>query len=1325
LTTTVRSAVRALVLACAALAFMSSTASADHLMGGTIYWERDLTYESSDFAKIAVTFEGTFRRSFPWWCPTNPTVGNVLGCGAQSLTATGRPGVAWSSVNNLHMTVVSVNAAGDWITGRHTSHLFVPLTAFPITLEFRDGNRDDALKEKNHDRLEIIRTTVDIAKGTRSPRSSTLPRIYMEQGVAAQVALPSIAYDGYANIYEFSPTSDSGLVTPVPNGTAVCADANAPSACQGLPSTAPGSMRIDNGMMRWTPQLAGVYAMQFQVISVDASRTFKNATPVDLLVEVVPPCDRVTDPACNTPPAFVGSAPSITAHINQPVTWTVSANDSPDDFVDTILTSSLPDGATFTVTAPRTPGETATGTLSWTPSISQVGPSQVCLQAIDSQAGGSFGHYCATVTVVDDPPTLTCLQIPSVSARFPGFDASITATARISGTETTTLELVLFVDGTRTASANGLQTPAADVARSLVAIHLAVGHHVITMQASDGVAVGSCSTTVDVTGVIQQINFPPIPAKTLGDPPFQLVATAGPVEQVLFEVVSGPGSLQTPLGMLQINGGGTIVVKATQPGSKLWAPAEPVTNSIQVNPFPTPPTVTVTGGSFAYSATAHPATAVVKIGRNSTNAIATVTYNGSPTPPTNVGHYVVVASFDGNASYVPAAATATTTIDITPVPLAVRGNDVSRSYGAANPTFGATLTGLKGSDTVASLAGTLTLDATATANSAVGMYPITPGGLTSTNYTISFTPGTLTITKAGLTVTADDAATVYGAPLPIFSAPIDGFVAGDTVASLGGSLTFMTAATPASAPGPYAVTPAGLTSPNYTIAFVPATLTVGPAPLRVSAVSTVKPYGAPLPAFEVTYQGLVMSESPSVLAGTLAFTTPANASSAAGSYPLTPSGLTSNNYTIVFDAGSVTVQAIALTISVNDASREFGAPNPAFLGTVTGVIAGDGITASYSSAATPASPVGTYAIVASLHDPNRQLGNYAAVSRNGTLSVVDTTPPVLTTPLDVTLEATGPLSHVTFTTTALDAADGSIAPVCAPASGSGFAVGATPVLCTATDTHGNGVSRSFTVTVTDTTPPALIVPEPIVALAPTTSGATVSFAPSGSDIVDGAIAPSCTPASGSTFPMGTTAVACVAVDAHGNSRSGGFTVTVNPMPPTPGLMSGDGAIKSGNTRATFEFLVRELATGADTGAIALRVRTDRPDSDRDRHRDGDRDDDRGRGGNRDGDRDRHDDGDRENEFRSSLLTGVTFSDTLPVTPGRRAESRPDTVTIYGLGRWNSGSGYTFEATATDAGEPGRRRDTFRMIVRDSSGRVVASVAGDLTSGNIESLRLGR
>jgi hypothetical protein len=58
------------------------------------------------------------------------------------------------------------------------------------------------------------------------------------------------------------------------------------------------------------------------------------------------------------------------------------------------------------------------------------------------------------------------------------------------------------------------------------------------------------------------------------------------------------------------------------------------------------------------------------------------------------------------------------------------------------------------------------------------------------------------------------------------------------------------------------------------------------------------------------------------------------------------------------------------------------------------------------------------------------------------------------------------------------------------------------------------------------------------------------------------------------------------------------------------------------------------------------------------------------------------------------------------------------------GKWNGRAGCTFEVLA-DRGEPGRHRDTFSLIVKDTAGKVVVNVSGSLDGGNVQSTRLRR
>lgn len=165
----------------------------------------------------------------------------------------------------------------------------------------------------------------------------------------------------------------------------------------------------------------------------------------------------------------------------------------------------------------------------------------------------------------------------------------------------------------------------------------------------------------------------------------------------------------------------------------------------------------------------------------------------------------------------------------------------------------------------------------------------------------------------------------------------------------------------------------------------------------------------------------------------------------------------------------------------------------------------------------------------------------------GSYELSDVTAPILSLPNALNVEATGSSGMVVnYSASATDDVDGNVAVNCSPASGSIFAYGTTSVTCTATDQSGNTASGSFNVTVADTTAPVISnMPSNKTVEATGANGSVVTWAnPTATDIVSGNVEVTCSPASGSTFELGTNTVTCTATDAHDNSSSASFTVTV-------------------------------------------------------------------------------------------------------------------------------------------------------------------------------------
>jgi hypothetical protein len=129
----------------------------------------------------------------------------------------------------------------------------------------------------------------------------------------------------------------------------------------------------------------------------------------------------------------------------------------------------------------------------------------------------------------------------------------------------------------------------------------------------------------------------------------------------------------------------------------------------------------------------------------------------------------------------------------------------------------------------------------------------------SANYNDVTAGQSVTVTTAALTIQAGSTAKVYGQALPSFTISAAGFVNGDTLASLSGALSFSTAATAASAPGTYSVTPGGLSSQNYSITFAAGTLTVTKAGSATVLIANPNPSR---PNRDVTLQASVSAVAP-------------------------------------------------------------------------------------------------------------------------------------------------------------------------------------------------------------------------------------------------------------------------------------------------------------------------------------------------------------------------------------------------------------------------------------------------------------------------------
>ncbi|MFN8541128.1 MAG: MBG domain-containing protein [Thermomicrobiales bacterium] len=169
----------------------------------------------------------------------------------------------------------------------------------------------------------------------------------------------------------------------------------------------------------------------------------------------------------------------------------------------------------------------------------------------------------------------------------------------------------------------------------------------------------------------------------------------------------------------------------------------------------------------------------------------TVTYTGtgstsygpSTTAPTNAGTYSASATFDATIDYYGSSDTKAFTI--AKAPLTVTANNVTRIYGDPNPAFTASAPGIAPGDTVAGIGITCTTAATPT--TPVGTYDITCSG-DPANYTVTFVKGTLTIIRANTSTSASNATAIYGDASVTLSATVSSV---NSSALTGGTVTFV------------------------------------------------------------------------------------------------------------------------------------------------------------------------------------------------------------------------------------------------------------------------------------------------------------------------------------------------------------------------------------------------------------------------------------------------------------------------------------------------------------------------------------------------------
>jgi hypothetical protein len=368
--------------------------------------------------------------------------------------------------------------------------------------------------------------------------------------------------------------------------------------------------------------------------------------------------------------------------------------------------------------------------------------------------------------------------------------------------------------------------------------------------------------------------------------------------------------------------------------------------------------------------------AVVSV--SGTAALSTTAVKTSP-----VGDYPITptqGTLDSNYSYTFVNGKLT----VTQPALTVTADDKSRTYNTDNPALTYVVTDSSG--TVVTVPGTAALSTTAVKSSPVGSYPITvTQGSLDKNYTYTFIPGTLTVTKSALVVTADNKSRPYNTENPTLT-----YVVKDSsgnVVNVSGTASLSTSAVKSSPVGDYPITPTqGTLDNNYSYTYVNGTLTITRPALTVIADNQTRPYNTPNPA--LTYVVKDSSGNVVSVSGTASLSTTAIISSPVGDYPITPTqGTLDNNYTYTYRDGTLTITRSALRVVADDKSRPYNTDNPALTYVVTdssGTVVSVSGAADLSTTAVKSSNAGGYPITVKQGTLDN---NYTYTYVNATLTV--------------------------------------------------------------------------------------------------------------------------------------------------------------------------------------------------------------------------------------------------------------------------------------------------------------------------------------------------
>ena len=357
--------------------------------------------------------------------------------------------------------------------------------------------------------------------------------------------------------------------------------------------------------------------------------------------------------------------------------------------------------------------------------------------------------------------------------------------------------------------------------------------------------------------------------------------------------------------------------------------------------------------------------------------VATVSDNG-----------MIIARSAGKCSIIASTADnliqAKCVVTVVKIPLTAHVANTTKVYGDANPEFNITYSGFRDGDSEVGFSVPASISTIVDNSSKVGKYDIVASGAVSDKYEISYIPGTLTVTKAPLSISAGNYTKKQGDAMPVFKASYTGFKNGENESVLTKQPVFSCEANEASAPAVYAVTISGADAENYDISYEQGRLTVVEADaVVVRAKSYSRQYGDENPVLEFETEGAALDGTPEIACSAVV-------NSPVGSYTIEVKQGSIKNYNVHFESGSLVITKAPLTISAGNYTKKQGDAMPVFKASYTGFKNGEDESVLtkqpvFSCEANEASAPAEYAVTISGADAE----NYDISYEQGRLTVTD------------------------------------------------------------------------------------------------------------------------------------------------------------------------------------------------------------------------------------------------------------------------------------------------------------------------------------------------